>query len=80
MKMHQDKFNFMHKSNQRIMNEDFISYDIYLYFLFYCILFILISWNKCSVLWRKKIESIINSTSNTIIQIVQMIITKVYLL
>ena len=44
MKMYQDKFNFMYKSNQRFMNEDFISYDIY----------------------RRKIESIINSTKNLI--------------
>ena len=29
MKIYQDKFNFMYKSNQRFMNEDFISYDIY---------------------------------------------------
>ena len=29
MKIYQDKFNFMYKSDQRFMNEDFISYNIY---------------------------------------------------
>ena len=29
MKIYQDKFNFMYKLDQRFMNEDFISYDIY---------------------------------------------------
>ena len=43
MKMHPDKFNFMYKSKQRIMNEDFISYNliilILLNILFYKIIF-----------------------------------------